>query len=186
MRKRDIFYSFIVAGGVIIFVAGMRPVNAQSLDDQRIHIMDVNGDFHFAKGPDDVKFRQYRPNSFFETRQQRIEQLYEEGKISIEEADKRIDRLERINEMRLEQQASILNITVSEMKRELENGNTFKDLAREKGISKSSVHEQMREKMLEARRDHFDDLIDKGELTEDQANRYLKRLEDRQKRIENR
>ncbi|MBT9130664.1 MAG: hypothetical protein DDT40_00588 [candidate division WS2 bacterium] len=75
---------------------------------------------------------------------------------------------ERLEYM-LQKKATILGITVEELKKELNSGKTFLDLAKARGITE----EQLRAKMLEFQKVRLQELVIAGRITQEQADQML-------------
>lgn len=82
-------------------------------------------------------------------------------------------------EMMLEQQALTLNMTVDELSTELED-KTFAQLLDEKGISHTELHEQRHEQMQANMTEHLQQLVDDGEITQEQMDEKIQHMEERQ------
>ncbi|MBI4117766.1 MAG: hypothetical protein HY453_01650 [Parcubacteria group bacterium] len=150
-KGQYVLYTAILAGGFMIFV--IAPVGAQIDDDQGFAVRPIflermagkdfrgfHGGLGMHKRGDHTAW-----GKFFEKRKEKIEKLLMDGKITPEEAQKRLDKLESINTLRLTMHAEMLGMTLNELKKEMEAGKSFLDLVKEKGINMEEVHQKMRE-----------------------------------------
>jgi len=79
---------------------------------------------------------------------------------------------------RLAWQAEILGITVDELRQQLE-GKTFAQLLDEKGISHTQFQTLRRERMQAEAKEHLQQLVDDGTITQEQMQMRLDRMQER-------
>lgn len=76
-----------------------------------------------------------------------------------------------------EQKAQLLGITAEELKTQIKSGKTFAQIAAENGLTE----EQFRAKMLESMKQRLDQLVSEGRITQEEADRKLQLMQERQK-----
>lgn len=81
-------------------------------------------------------------------------------------------------ENRLSQHASLLGLTLSEMKAYWAQGKNLKDVAAEKGISEDEFRQKMKANRLEQVKNELQTLVSEGKITQAQADSRLKFMED--------
>lgn len=80
-----------------------------------------------------------------------------------------------------EQQAELLGLNVQDLKDAWANGKSFKDIAKEKGMSEEDLHAKMKESMKTRMQEELNALVEKGVISKEQA---AKRLEIMNTRME--
>lgn len=78
-----------------------------------------------------------------------------------------------------QQQAEVLGISVDEVKAAWAEGKSLKELAREKGITEDQLHVRMKEAMTQQMKSQLQTLVDKGIITQAQADRRLQVMQER-------
>lgn len=81
-----------------------------------------------------------------------------------------------------EQEANILGLSVDEVKAAWAEGKNLQELAKEKGIKQEDIQARMKAAALERMKDQLSALVDKGVITQAQAD---KRLEVMQNKMQN-
>ncbi len=76
-----------------------------------------------------------------------------------------------------ERKANLLGVSVDEVKDAWSNGKTMQDLAEEKGISADQLREKMKQAAQTEMSAHLKVLVDKGVITQAQADARLKAIE---------
>jgi len=128
------------------------------------------------------------------TKQQMLDEAVAEGRITQEQADEISSKLDDgscfgfggINfglgpkgqdserpGRNLDDMASILGMTVDELKAGMESGKTLEEIATECGMTM----DQVREKMLELKKAEIEQAVADGKMTQEQADKMLQRLE---------
>lgn len=79
-----------------------------------------------------------------------------------------------------ERQASMLGITVDQVKQAWASGKTFMELAQERGISEEALRAKMQEARLAEMKTNLQALVTKGVITQTQADQRLQFMETRQ------
>lgn len=77
-------------------------------------------------------------------------------------------------EERIAEQASILGISVAEIKSAWAEGKNIHDIAKEKGISDEDLRSKMQSKRQEEMKNYLKTLVDNGSITQAQADARLK------------
>ena len=78
-----------------------------------------------------------------------------------------------------EKKADILGISVDEFKAGWAEGKTFKDIAEEQGITQEQLQERMRERKEEYMIEHLNILVEKGVITQEQADQKLNFMQEK-------
>jgi len=86
----------------------------------------------------------------------------------------------QVNETMLNRKAEILGITVEELKQELESGETFLEILEKHDLNLEDWCQKMREQAEE----HLDELLEQGEITQEQFEKKLEWLEKHQEKCE--
>ncbi len=76
-----------------------------------------------------------------------------------------------------ETEAQILGISVNELKDAWAEGKTFQQIAKDKGITAEQLRTKIRDLRLQQVKSQIQALVDKGVITQDQANKRLQFLE---------
>ena len=92
------------------------------------------------------------------------------------------DEIANRQQAMFERQAQILGISVEEVKNYWAEGKTMKEIMEEKGINQEQIQARMKEIQLQEMKSYLQTLVDKGIITQAQAD---KRLEVMQNQIEN-
>lgn len=79
-------------------------------------------------------------------------------------------------------EAQILGISIEEVKQAWAEGKTLKQIMEGKGLSEEEVQTRMKEVQLQQMKSHLQVLVDKGVITQEQAD---KRLQIMQERLQN-
>lgn len=80
------------------------------------------------------------------------------------------DTAERQSVM-FEQKAELLGVSVEDVKNAWAEGKNFQELAEESGITKEELKDRMKEKMEARMKEHLQDLVDEGVITQEQADK---------------
>lgn len=88
------------------------------------------------------------------------------------------ERTER-QEIRIEQKAEMLDISVDELKTKLATGQTSCAIAEEAGIDKETLREKMREARQERLQNRLQFLVEDGRITQEQADERLETMGER-------
>lgn len=83
-------------------------------------------------------------------------------------------------EDRMNEQASILGISVADMKTAWAEGKNIHDIAKEKGISDTDLRAKMQAQRQEQMKNYLQTLVSNGSITQAQADARLKFIQDRQ------
>lgn len=117
-----------------------------------------------------------------------LDELVTEGKITQEQADNRLEEMQNRHEKKQEEtenrlihQAEILGISVEELETELQAGKKFQELAEEAGLSKEYIQERIEEQI----KIHLDSLVANGEITQEQADDRLEKMQNRHEQMAN-
>lgn len=78
---------------------------------------------------------------------------------------------------KLEKHAEILGIDAEDLAASLENGDSFKDIIAEAGITKEDLHAARLDHMLERKTDWLSKLVEDGKLTQEEADEKIEALE---------
>jgi len=92
------------------------------------------------------------------------------------------DEIAQRQQTMFEREAQILGISVDEVKNYWAEGKTIKEIMEEKGITQEQIQTKMREIQLQEMRSFLQTLVEKGIITQTQAD---KRLEIMKNRLEN-
>src|SRR4030042_5773820 len=79
----------------------------------------------------------------------------------------------------LELKAEILGITVVQLEEKLKEGKTLKQIIEELGLTWEQVRDRMYEKMQARIEERFQQMVDDGTITQEQADRKLERLQNK-------
>lgn len=80
-----------------------------------------------------------------------------------------------------EQQAQILGLSVDEIKAAWAEGKTMKEIMEEKSISQDEVWQRLRDRQAEQLRNQLQALVDKGVVTQEQADKRFQFMQERLK-----
>ena len=92
------------------------------------------------------------------------------------------DEIAQRQKAMFERQAQILGISVEEVKNYWAEGKTIREIMEERNISEEQIQARMKEIQLQEMESFLQTLVEKGVITQDQAN---KRLEVMQNQLEN-
>lgn len=83
------------------------------------------------------------------------------------------------HQKQFENQAALLGITVDEMKNYWADGKSLKEIADEKGITKDQLAAKMKEAHLQQLKNQLQSLVDKGVITQAQADKRMSIMTER-------
>lgn len=82
-------------------------------------------------------------------------------------------------ENRLSDDASLLGITLEEMKSNWAQGKNIQDIAKEKGITQEQLKEKMKAQRQAEQKEWLQTLVSQGKITQGQADSRLKAMQDK-------
>lgn len=113
-----------------------------------------------------------------------LDKMVSEGKITQEQADKRYKAavemeswMEERQEKIFSAKAEVLGMTTDELKSKLDSGSKMKDLISDTGLSQEELQSKMNEKINQIEKDHLEELVSEGIITQEQADKILKNVE---------
>lgn len=78
-----------------------------------------------------------------------------------------------------DRQAQVLGISVDEAKAAWAEGKSMKQIIQEKGLDTTQIHARMKDAHLDEMKTHLQSLVDKGIVTQTQADRRLQVMQER-------
>lgn len=88
-----------------------------------------------------------------------------------------LDEIATRQQTMFQEQATLLGLTVDEVKQAWAEGKSLKDLADAKGITKEQLQKKMQELHQQAMKTQLQALVDKGVITQTQADARLKYMQ---------
>lgn len=110
--------------------------------------------------------------------QVRFDKMVDNGKLTEEQAQEKIDLMKQYHEKMLEEKASILGLSTGELKAMLEEGKTFKEIADEVGFDLEQFRKEMKEQRTEHLTERINKMIEDGKITQEQADEKLVWMEE--------
>ncbi|MFZ5364917.1 MAG: hypothetical protein ACOZBH_01805 [Patescibacteria group bacterium] len=132
-------------------------------------------------------FRQAMNEKMTADMKSKLEQLVNEGKITTEQMNKKLDHIQErerwahdLRDKILSAQAELLDMSSAELQAKLDSGDNLKDLVKEAGFTIEEFHSKMSERRTAIEKEHLKDLLSQGKITQDEYDRMIKQIENGQ------